>query len=123
MSEASSDWPTNRLFVLLRESRWLLFTAGALYFTGALYGYDRGDPAWSHSVSGALTSNPGGVLGAYLSDLLFYLFGFSAWWWVLFMLQRVWAGYHDLRPGSIFDKRAWWISAAGFAVLLLASSA
>jgi len=123
MSEASSDWPTNRLFVLLRESRWLLFTAGALYFTVALYGYDRADPAWSHSVSGALTSNPGGVLGAYLSDLLFYLFGFSAWWWVLFMLQRVWAGYRHLRADSIFCKRALWVSVAGFAVLLLASSA
>ena len=108
---------------LLRESRWLLLVACALYFTVALYGYDRADPAWSHSASGAVTANPGGMLGAYLSDLLLYLFGFSAWWWVLFMLQRVWAGYHELRPGSIFDKRALWISVAGFAVLLLASSA
>ena len=74
MAEASGDFPTNRLFVLLRESRWILLVACALYFTVALYGYDRADPAWSHSVSGALTANPGGVLGAYLSDLLFYLF-------------------------------------------------
>ncbi len=123
MADASSDWPANRLFALLRESRWLLFTAGALYFTVALYGYDHADPAWSHSVSGALTSNPGGVLGAYLSDLLFYLFGFSAWWWVLFMLQRVWAGYRQLRADSIFCKRTLWVSVAGFAVLLMASSA
>ncbi len=120
----------------------MLLTAGALYFTVALYGYDSADPAWSHSASGAIIHNPGGMLGAYLSDLLFYLFGFSAWWCVLFMLQRVWAGYHDLhpqgvgrgvpgacgstlplRPGSIFDKRAGWISVAGFVVLLLASSA
>ena len=123
MTEADSALPGGKLFGLLRESRWLLLTACALYFTVALYGYDSADPAWSHSASGAATNNPGGALGAYLSDLLFYLFGFSAWWWVLFMLQRVWAGYHDLRPDSIFDKRAWWISVAGFAVLLLASSA
>ena len=123
MAEADSASPGGKLFSLLREARWLLLTACALYFTVALYGYDSADPAWSHSASGAATHNPGGALGAYLSDLLFYLFGFSAWWWVLFMLQRVWAGYHDLRPGSIFDKRTWWISVAGFAVLLLASSA
>lgn len=123
MAEASGDFPTNRLFVLLRESRWILLVACALYFTVALYGYDRADPAWSHSVSGALTANPGGVLGAYLSDLLFYLFGFSAWWWVLFMLERVWAGYRNLRADSIFSKRALWVSVAGFAALLLASSA
>jgi S-DNA-T family DNA segregation ATPase FtsK/SpoIIIE len=123
MAEADSTSPGGKLFALLRESRWLLLVACALYFTVALYGYNRADPAWSHSASGALVGNPGGTLGAYLSDLLFDLFGFSAWWWVLFMLQRVWAGYHELRPGSIFDKRALWISVAGFAVLLLASSA
>jgi len=123
MAEASGDFPTNRLFVLLRESRWILLVACALYFTVALYGYDRADPAWSHSVSGMHTANPGGVLGAYLSDLLFYLFGFSAWWWVLFMLERVWAGYRNLRADSIFSKRALWVSVAGFAALLLASSA
>ncbi|MBI2286742.1 MAG: DNA translocase FtsK 4TM domain-containing protein, partial [Nitrosomonadales bacterium] len=123
MAEADSALPGGKLFSLLRESRWLLLIACALYFTVALYGYDRADPAWSHSASGALTGNPGGALGAYLSDLLFYLFGFSAWWWVLFMLQRVWAGYHELRSDSIFDRRTWWVSVAGFAVLLLASSA
>jgi S-DNA-T family DNA segregation ATPase FtsK/SpoIIIE len=123
MAEADGTQPGGKLFGLLRESRWLLLVACALYFTIALYGYDRADPAWSHSASGALVGNPGGALGAWLSDLLLYLFGFSAWWWVLFMLQRVWAGYRNLRADSIFSKRALWVSAAGFAVLLLASSA
>jgi S-DNA-T family DNA segregation ATPase FtsK/SpoIIIE len=123
MVEASGDFPANKLFMLLRESRWILLIACALYFTVALYGYTPLDPGWSHSVSGALTANPGGVLGAYLSDLMFYLFGFSAWWWVLFMLQRVWAGYHQLRADSIFCKRTWWVTIIGFVALLLASSA
>ncbi|WP_435627472.1 DNA translocase FtsK [Candidatus Ferrigenium straubiae] len=123
MAEADSALPGGKLLGLLRESRWLLLVACALYFTVALYGYDRADPAWSHSASGALVSNPGGTLGAYLSDLLLYLFGFSAWWWVLFLLQRVWAGYRNLRADSLFDKRTLWVSAAGFLVLLLASSA
>jgi S-DNA-T family DNA segregation ATPase FtsK/SpoIIIE len=123
MTDATEDSPAGKLFALLRESRWLLMVAGAAYLTVALHGYDPLDPAWSRSATGAVTGNPGGVLGAYLSDLLFYLFGFSAWWWVVFMLQRVWAGYHHLRADSIFCKRTLWASAAGFAVLLLASSA
>ncbi|HYR05787.1 MAG TPA: DNA translocase FtsK 4TM domain-containing protein, partial [Gallionella sp.] len=123
MAEADSALPGGKLLGLLRESRWLLLVACALYVTVVLYGYNRADPAWSHSASGALIGNPGGTLGAYLSDLLFYLFGFSAWWLVLFMLQRVWAGYRNLRTDSIFSKRALWVSAAGFVVLLLASSA
>ncbi len=123
MAEADRALPGSKLLGLLRESRWLLLVACALYFTVALYGYDRADPAWSHSASGALVGNPGGTLGAYLSDLLLYLFGFSAWWWVLFMLHRIWAGYHNLRADSLFSKRALSVSAAGFAVLLLSSSA
>ncbi len=123
MAEANGDLLPSKLFALLRESRWILLVACALYFTIALYGYNPSDPAWSHSVSGMHTSNPGGVMGAYLSDILFYLFGFSAWWWVLFMLQRVWAGYHNLRADSIFCKRTFLVSVAGFAALLFASSA
>ncbi|OFZ66169.1 MAG: cell division protein FtsK [Betaproteobacteria bacterium RBG_16_56_24] len=123
MAEVSGDFPTNKLFALLREARWLLLSAGALYVALVLYGYDRADPSWSHSVSGALTRNPGGKLGAYLSDMLFFLFGFSAWWWVVFMLQRVWAGYHNLSSDSVFCKRTLWAAVTGFAVLMLASSA
>src|SRR5512146_680537 len=123
MAEASGDLPGNKLFVLLRESRWLLLAAGAAYFAMALYGYDPTDPAWSHSATGAQTGNPAGALGAHLADLLFYLFGVSAWWLVAFMVQRVWAGYRGLRPDSVFCKRTFWVSVGGFAVLLLASSA
>ena len=114
---------SSKLLLLLRETRWMLLVACALYFTVALYGYNPADPAWSHSVTGVHVTNPAGMLGAYLSDLLFYLFGFSAWWFVLFMLQRVWAGYHRLRADSIFCKRTLLVSVAGFAALLLASSA
>jgi S-DNA-T family DNA segregation ATPase FtsK/SpoIIIE len=123
MVDAGGEAPGGKLLVLLRESRWLLLAALAAYCTVALYGYDPADPAWSHSASGALTANPGGVLGAYLSDLLFYLFGVSAWWLVVFMLQRVWAGYRELRADSVFCKRTFQVSMIGFVVLLLASSA
>ena len=40
--------------------------------------------------------NRGGMLGAYLADILLYLFGFSAWWWVVLLLHRVRAGYRRL---------------------------
>ncbi|MFZ5502425.1 MAG: DNA translocase FtsK [Pseudomonadota bacterium] len=123
MAETENQTPPGKLFLLLRESRWLLLVAAAIYLTLVLYGYHRADPAWSHSVNAAQTLNPGGVFGAYVADLLFYLFGMSAWWWVIFMLQRVWAGYSELHSDSLFDKRAWSVSIAGFVLLLLGSSA
>ncbi len=112
-----------RLLTLLRESGWLLLVAVALYLVLILFGFDRNDPSWSHSATSALTHNPGGVFGAHLSDMLLYLFGFSAWWWVTLMLQRVWAGYRRISSDSLFDRRALWVSLSGFLVLLFSSSA
>ncbi|MDD5180156.1 MAG: DNA translocase FtsK 4TM domain-containing protein [Gallionellaceae bacterium] len=120
-SDKSSPLP-GRLAALLRESRWLLLLAVALYLILILYGYDRNDPAWSHSASGAVPHNPGGMLGAWLADVLLYVFGFSAWWWAAFLIQRVWAGYRDISPDSLFDRRVLWVALLGFSVLLLASS-
>jgi DNA segregation ATPase FtsK/SpoIIIE, S-DNA-T family len=112
-----------RLIMLLRESRWILLIAVAAYLILVLYGYDRSDPAWSNSASGAVPHNPGGVFGAWLADVLLYVFGFSAWWWVLLLLQRVWTGYRNIAPDSLFGERAPWLAYTGFAVLLLSSSA
>jgi S-DNA-T family DNA segregation ATPase FtsK/SpoIIIE len=117
-----------RLVTLLRESRWMLLVAVAIYIVLILYGYNRNDPAWSHSASGVLTHNPGGILGAWLADVLLYIFGFSAWWWVAFLLHRVRMSYHGLHPdqdtkNSLFDSRALWLSLLGFLVLLFSSSA
>ncbi|MBI5658183.1 MAG: DNA translocase FtsK 4TM domain-containing protein [Nitrosomonadales bacterium] len=111
-----------RLAALLREARWIVLLATALYLILVLYGYDRNDPAWSHSASGAVPRNPGGVFGAWLADVLLYVFGFSAWWWAVFLVQRVWSGYRGISPASLFDRRALWVALSGFALLILASS-
>ena len=94
-----------RLLLLLRESRWLLGVALAAYLAMILFGFDRADPAWSHDASAAVVHNPGGAVGAWLADMLLYVFGFSAWWWVTLLLQRVWQGYRRLRADSLFDAR------------------
>ena len=113
-----------KLRILLRESRWLLLVAAAFFLILILYGYDRADSAWSHSASNAVaTHNPGGVVGAWLADLLLYVFGFSAWWLVALMLQRVWASYRSIRADSLFGERAVWVASLGFFILIFSSSA
>src|ERR1700745_2086905 len=65
---------------LVRESWWLLIVATFLWLALILATYSRDDPGWSYSGSGAPLANKGGVAGAWLADLLLYLFGFSPWW-------------------------------------------
>ena len=67
-----------RLAGLVRESRWLLIVAAFAYLALILATYHKTDPAWSFSGNGDPVGNKGGVVGAWLADLLLYLFGVSA---------------------------------------------
>jgi S-DNA-T family DNA segregation ATPase FtsK/SpoIIIE len=62
----------------LREAGMLLSLALGGYMLVSLFSYDKGDPAWSHSGINAEIVNVGGSAGAWLSDLLLYLFGYMA---------------------------------------------
>ena len=117
----SSNPLPSRIVRLLRESCGLALLGAALYLVLIFYGYDRADPGWSHSGDGP-PHNPGGIAGAWLADLLLYLLGASAWWCVLFFLYLVAWSYHRIDAVGIFDRRPLFVSAAGFLVLLVASS-
>ena len=80
--DAPSPLP-EKIGLILQESRWLALVALAGFLGLALWGFDRHDPGWSHAVSGATLHNPAGRGGAWLADLLLYIFGFSAWWWAM----------------------------------------
>jgi len=119
-----------RLSALLREARWILFAALAAWLALVLATWHPGDPGWSHSTSNGMLHNRGGTLGAYLADVLLYLFGFSAWWWVILLLHRVYAGYRRLAvhlrvPGSRKEPeilpRVHWEQGVGFGLLLIGS--
>ncbi|HEX6691115.1 MAG TPA: DNA translocase FtsK 4TM domain-containing protein [Burkholderiales bacterium] len=112
-----------RLASLLREARWLVLVAVALYLLLIFATFHRGDPSWSHSTTEAATRNAGGVVGAYLSDLLLFLFGVSAYWWVALCAYVVVWGYRRIDGSSLIDRRPLWIALAGFALLLVCSTA
>jgi S-DNA-T family DNA segregation ATPase FtsK/SpoIIIE len=120
---ASSPSPfPERLSALLRESRWFAIGALALFLMLALAGYDPADPGWSHATGVVLLHNPAGRAGAWISDVLLYLFGLSAWWWVAFFAMMIWRGIRRPFGGDASDRRAAWFSWAGFILLLAASS-
>src|SRR5215831_1714997 len=115
-----------RLLALVHESWWLLVVALFAYLALILATYHRSDSAWSFTGNGSATLNKGGVVGAWLSDLLLYLFGLSAWWWVFAGAVLVVAGYRRLRWRGLGDaepRHHPWLSIPGFAALLLSSAA
>jgi len=107
---------------LLRESWWLLVAACFLYLALTLFTYTKSDPGWSFSGTGAPIANRGGVAGAWLSDLLLYLFGLSAWWWVVGGVVLVVLGYRHVMHPERTSEHPIALAAIGFALVLLASA-
>ena len=113
---------------LIRESWWLLVVAAVAFLTLILATYHKTDAGWSYSGTGLAVQNKGGVVGAWLADLLLYLFGFSAWWWVFAGIVLVVAGYRRVAAHSVTDAGASerhhpWLAAPGFFLVIIASAA
>ena len=120
---------TQQLTLLLGGLAWVLFVLSLLTHQGT-------DSAFSTSGSGMSMQNKVGLLGARVSDLAYFLFGFSAWWLVL-IGARAWLGAlaGALRApaappaqlpalaaqSAVYKSR--WLFWAGLAVLLAASTA
>jgi len=120
-SEPPSPLP-EKIGMLLQESRWIALVAVAAFLSLSLWGFHRADPGWSHAVSTSMLHNPAGRGGAWLADLLLYIFGLSAWWWVVLMLAMVWWGYRRLDGFRHADRRPLYIALAGFLLLIVSSS-
>jgi S-DNA-T family DNA segregation ATPase FtsK/SpoIIIE len=110
-----------RIAGLVHEARWLAVAAVGLYLALILWGYDKADPGWSRAAEVAAIANPGGRFGAWLADLMLYLFGLSAWWWVALIAFLVAHGYHRVSGYLRDDRRPLFIALTGFLVLLIAS--
>jgi S-DNA-T family DNA segregation ATPase FtsK/SpoIIIE len=111
-----------KIAALLRESWWLLLVGAALYLVLILFTYRKSDPGWSHQATGSLVANAGGKAGAWMADMLLYVFGLSAWWWVFFLLAAVMWGYRRLDVPDM-DRRPLAVACGGFLLLVAASSA
>ncbi|MBI3052930.1 MAG: DNA translocase FtsK 4TM domain-containing protein [Betaproteobacteria bacterium] len=107
---------------LVRESWWLALVALALYLALILFTFDKADPGWSHSASVERIVNSGGRVGAWFADVLLYLFGLSAWWWVALCAFIVRWSFRRIEHVAPADRRSYFVAAIGFAILLVASA-
>jgi S-DNA-T family DNA segregation ATPase FtsK/SpoIIIE len=96
----------NRLVRLLSEARWIALAVVFLYFLMILISYNKGDPGWSHEAQVPKVMNLGGRAGAYLADLMLFIFGFSAWWWCICFLRLVWKGYRSLNDKFVMERES-----------------
>ena len=105
----------------LRESALWVFGALALIVFAALITYDRNDPAFATTGEPGPISNVIGPLGAWLSDLLFLLFGAPAFLFPIMIGFAGWRLYQDRSNREPLDRRSSTIRGVGFVLTLVTS--
>jgi S-DNA-T family DNA segregation ATPase FtsK/SpoIIIE len=108
---------------LIQESWWLLVVAVIGYLTLILATYTRTDPGFSYTGTSTVIANRGGVFGAWLADMLLYLFGVSAWWWVIAGIVAIVTSYRMIVDPSREREHPFLFIAIGFALVLFSSAA
>jgi DNA segregation ATPase FtsK/SpoIIIE, S-DNA-T family len=95
-SSAISD-VSSRVINLVAEARWLVLMLVGMFLLLSLLTYSRTDAAWSYTSRSLEIHNAGGKIGAWASDILFYLFGLSAYIWTMVCAFSVARGYRRLK--------------------------
>ncbi len=136
-ARTSSFVLSERALRLVHEARWLALAVLALFLLLILATYHPGDPGWSHAAPARAIQNAGGRVGAWIADLLLYLFGLSAYVIAGAMIVSVVRGMRRLRlvarqvarprtaadarkadADALVDERFAWERWLGFALLL-----
>ncbi|SPA29238.1 DNA translocase [Cupriavidus taiwanensis] len=117
----------SRIGKLLGEVRWFLLLAVTLGFLCVLASYSKTDPGWSHANQVPDIHNLGGRVGAWVADVLFFIFGFSAYWLAVLLVRRCWRGWRTLtaelpeRTDHGLHRQGVTVSWIGFVLTLFSS--
>ena len=83
-----------------REGALLVISAVAIYLLVSIASWHPGDPGWSSAGHVDRVANQGGVAGAWIADVLLYLFGFMAYLFPVMMGYSGWLVYRGLKVGA-----------------------
>ncbi len=102
----------------LRESASIFIMAIAVFVLAALLSFHATDPGWSHISNTAQIQNLTGRTGAFLSDVLFSLVGYIAYFVPAALAYASWRVYHEANQGAPQSQDMWDLRALGFLMSL-----
>jgi len=98
----------------LRESALLILGALAIFLLVSLASYHAADPGWSNSGEVVRINNAGGLIGAWLADVLLYLLGYLAYLFPIMVGYSGWLVYRGLTPAGGIDLHVLAVRWSGF---------
>ena len=104
----------------IREGLFIVFGGAALFVLIALVSYHPADPGWSHTGTDGVIANRGGLVGAWLADVLLAVAGEVAYLIPPIIAHTGWVLYLGRHSGKPVDYPALSVRAAGFLMVVLA---
>ncbi|MEX0951374.1 MAG: DNA translocase FtsK 4TM domain-containing protein [Gammaproteobacteria bacterium] len=110
------------MFRLLRETGMIGLAAISIFLFLALATFDQNDPGWSRAVATDTIGNSGGVLGAWIANILLNICGYIGYLLPVALLFSGWQAYRHSKQGVWPSHWHFVIASCGFLLLLLGGS-
>ena len=119
-SKASGDEIVSQLSRVLREAGMLVTAAIGLYLMMSLITYYPGDPGWSNTGPVQRIHNAGGVVGAWLADVMLFLFGYLTYLLPIIVIHSGWLLLkRKEKDGGETNSHLLMVRWTGFLILLI----
>ena len=107
---------------LINDALWLFGLMVTVFIAISLASFKMTDPAWSRSVPKPDgIANFGGLFGAYVSDVGYYLFGLSFWWWIVASCVFLYKNFRPLQKRENYKSYNHGVAALALFLLLVCS--
>ena len=101
----------------IREISFIFMVAGALFIALALFTYHPDDPGWTQAVSVTEIHNDGGIVGAWIANVLLYLFGYPGYLFPLVFIFDGWRIFKSRRDDATASRLLVALRVFGFILL------
>ena len=110
---------SSQLLKNIREVSVICLAAVSLYLFIALSSFYTGDPAWSHSASVDVIQNNAGLVGAWVADILLYLFGYLGYTFPFILGYSGWRIFKSIQNEEPVNYGHYAIRAVGLILALM----
>ena len=101
----------------IKEISFIFMVAGALFIALALFTYHPEDPGWTQAVSVTEIHNDGGIVGAWIANVLLYLFGYPGYLFPLVFIFDGWRIFKSRRDDTTASRLLVALRVFGFILL------
>ncbi|MGF1696065.1 DNA translocase FtsK 4TM domain-containing protein [Vibrio lamellibrachiae] len=107
----------------LKECVLIIAVLISIFFTVALFTFNPADPSWSQTAWGMDIQNSGGIVGAWIADTLFFIFGSLAYPIPLIVTAVAWIFLRNRDSDEPIDFMIWGTRLLGLTIIILTSCA